>query len=151
MLSLARALHVVGVIWWVGGVAMVTATILPALRSAGLPDTERQRIFGAIRRRFVWQARAAVLLVGASGAYLLAYLGGIARLRTAAGGWWIDLMLVTWTVFALLLFVLEPLGLMHKTGIARKPRAFLLMHVLLLVLALVTVAAGAIFAHGGIY
>src|SRR5690606_23487914 len=105
MLSLARAVHVLGVLWWVGGVAMVTATILPALRSAGLSDAERQRIFRTIRGRFVWQARAAVLLVGASGAYLLAYLGGIARLRAATAGWWIDLMLFTWAVFALLLSV----------------------------------------------
>lgn len=150
MLSVARALHVLGVIWWVGGVAMVTATILPALKSAGLPDADRQHVFRTIRGRFVWQARAAVLLVGASGAYLLAYLGGIARLRVLAAGWWIDLMVLTWAVFALLLFVLEPVGLMARTGIARKPRAFLLMHVVLLVLALVTVCAGAIFAHGGI-
>ena len=151
MLSLARALHVLGVIWWVGGVAMVTATILPALRNAGLADAERRRIFGRIRARFVWQARAAVLIVGASGAYLLAYLGGIARLRSGPAGWWIDLMIVTWAVFALLLFVLEPLGLMKRTGIATKPLAFLLMHALLLVLALVTVASGVIWAHGGIY
>src|SRR5690606_15507317 len=134
-----------------GGVAMVTATILPALRSAGLSDAERQRIFRTIRGRFVWQARAAELLVGASGAYLLAYLGGIARLRAATAGWWIDLMLFTWAVFALLLFVLEPLGLMQKTGIARKPRAFLLMHAVLLVLALVTVGSGVMWAHGGFY
>lgn len=151
MLSVARAFHVLGVIWWVGGVAMVTATILPALRSAGLDDAERRRIFRTIRARFVWQARAAVLLVGATGAYLLAYLGGIPRLRALTGGWWIDLMLFTWAVFALLLFVLEPLGLMQRTGIAQKPRAFFLMHAALLVLALATVASGVMWAHGGIY
>lgn len=151
MMSLARAVHVLGVIWWVGGVAMVTASILPALRSTALPDAERRRIFRSIRGRFVWQARAAVLLVGASGAYLLAYLGGVARLRSGPAGWWVDLMIVTWAVFALLLFVLEPLGLMQRTGIARKPRTFLLMHVLLLTLALVTAASGVIWAHGGIY
>lgn len=151
MLSLARAVHVLGVIWWVGGVAMVTASILPALRNAGLSDDERLRIFRTIRARFVWQARAALLLVGVSGAYLLAYLGGIARLRLGPAGWWIDLMIVTWAVFTLILFVLEPVGLMRRTGIARKPRAFLLMHVVLLALALVTSAAGVIWAHGGIY
>lgn len=151
MMSLARAVHVLGVIWWVGGVAMVTASILPGLKSAGLSDAERLRIFRTIRSRFVWQARVAVLLVGASGGYLLAYLGGIARLRIGPAGWWIDLMLVTWAVFALLLFVLEPLGLMRRTGIARKPRAFFLMHVFLLALALVTAASGVIWAHGGIY
>lgn len=151
MLSFARALHVLGVIWWVGGVAMVTATILPALRNAGLSEAERQRIFRTIRTRFVWQARASILIVGVTGAYLLDYLGGIARLRIVAAGWWIDLMLFTWGLFALLLFVLEPLGLMQRTGIAHKPRAFFLMHVFLLVLALVTAGAGVMWAHGGIY
>ncbi|HEY8521068.1 MAG TPA: hypothetical protein VIN61_13375 [Gammaproteobacteria bacterium] len=151
MLSLARALHVLGVLWWVGGVAMVTASIVPALRQADLTDEERRRIFGKIRARFVWQARAAVLLVGATGAYLLTYLGGIARLRSLAVGWWIDLMILTWAVFALLLFVLEPLGIMQKTGIGRRPRAFLIMHAGLLALALAAVASGVIWAHGGIY
>lgn len=150
MLSLARAVHVLSVLWWVGGVAMVTATILPALRRADLSADERQHVFREIRRRFAWQARAAVLLAGASGAYLLMYLGGIARLRVAAG-WWVDLMLVTWGLFALLLFVLEPLGLMHRTGIMHRPRAFLLLHAFLLSLALATIAAGVIGAHGGIY
>lgn len=150
MLSLARALHVLGVLWWVGGVAMVTATLLPALRRTGLSEPERQQVFKTIRRRFAWQARIAVLLVGATGGYLLTYLGGLVRLRTEAG-WWIDLMLATWSVFALLLFVLEPLGVMHRTGIGRRPRAFLLMHVLLLTLALATVGAGVIGAHGGLY
>lgn len=151
MMSLARAVHVLGVIWWVGGVAMVTASILPALKNAGLADDERLRIFRTIRGRFVWQARAAVLLVGVSGAYLLAYLGGFTRLRMGLAGWWIDLMVLTWAVFALILFVLEPLGLMRRTGIARKPRAFFLMHVFLLTLALVTAGSGVIWAHGGIY
>lgn len=149
MINIARAAHVLGVLWWVGGVAMVTATILPALRRSGLSEPERLLAFKQIQRRFVWQARGAVLLVGASGAYLLVYLGGLARLRPSVG-WWIDLMLVTWAVFAMLLFVLEPLGLMHKTGLMRRPRAFLAVHVLLLSLALAAVAAGVIGAHGGL-
>src|SRR5690606_4192347 len=102
-------------------VVMVTATILPALKYAGLPEAERLRAFKEIRRRFALQARIAMLLVGASGVYMLLNLGGLARLALSIG-WWIDLMIVTWTIFALLLFVLEPLGVMHKTGLARRPR-----------------------------
>lgn len=150
MLSLARAVHVIGVLWWAGGVLTVTATILPALRHSGLPESERAAVFARIRRRFAWQARVATLLVGASGAYLITYLGGIARLRPSLG-WWIDLMIVTWSVFALLLFVLEPLGIMHRAGLARRPAAFLTMHVVLSALLLATVACGVIGSHGGIF
>lgn len=147
---LARVLHVLGILWWIGGVLMVTATILPALKRSGLPESERQQAFKQIRRRFAWQARAAVLLVGASGLYMLVYLGGLSRLALPSS-WWIDLMLVTWTIFALILFVLEPLGVMQKTGIMRRPRAFLLMHVFLTGISLVTVAASVLGAHGAFY
>lgn len=149
-ITLARVLHVLGVVWWVGGVVMVTATILPALGQAGLSEAERLNTFKQIRRRFAWQARFAVLFVGASGIYMLIYLGGGARLALPLG-WWIDLMIVTWTIFALILFVLEPLGLMHKTGLMSRPRAFLLMHVFLSGLSLVTVAVSILGAHGAFY
>ncbi len=147
---LARMLHVLGVVWWVGGVLMVTATILPALRRSGLSEAERQQAFKQIRRRFAWQARAAVLLVAASGSYMLVHLGGLSRLALRFG-WWIDLMIVTWTIFALILFVLEPLGIMQKTGLMRRPRAFLLMHVFLTGISLATVAASVLGAHGAFY
>ncbi|HEU4616980.1 MAG TPA: hypothetical protein VFV10_03025 [Gammaproteobacteria bacterium] len=149
MIAFARAVHVLAVLWWVGGVAMVTATILPALARSGLSQPERLRMFTRIRARFVWQARTAVLLAGASGGYLLAHLGGAARLAYPQT-WWISLMLATWGVFALLLFVIEPLRGEHKDGM-RRPRAFILLHAALLGLALATVAAGVVGAHGGFY
>lgn len=146
----ARMLHVLGVVWWLGGVVMVTATILPALRATGLPEAERLATFKEIRRRFAWQARFAVLLVGASGLYMLIYLGGATRLALPFG-WWIDLMIATWTIFALILFVLEPVGVMHKTGLMGRPRAFLLVHVFLSGISLVTLALSVLGAHGAFY
>lgn len=149
-ITVGRMLHVLGVVWWVGGVVMVTATILPALGATGLSEAERLNTFKEIRRRFAWQARAAVLLVGASGLYMLVYLGGAARLALPSG-WWIDLMIVTWTIFALILFVVEPLGVLHKTGLQSRPRAFLMMHVFLSFISLVTVAVSILGAHGALY
>src|SRR5690606_20224039 len=146
----ARRLHALGIVWWVGGVLMVTATILPALKHSGLPEAERLQAFKQIRRLFAWQARAAVLLVGASGVYMLVYLGGVSQLALQFG-WWMELMLVTWTIFALILFVLEPLGVMQRAGLMRRPRAFLLMHVILTGISLVTVAASILGAHGAFY
>ena len=148
MIELARAAHVLGVVWWIGGVAMVTATLWPVLVRGSLAEPERLRLFREIRGRFVWQVRVAVLVVGATGAYLVSRLGGLARLDWAAG-WWIDLMILTWGVFFMMLFVLEPLGVMQKTRLMQRPRAFLAMHVVLLCLGLAAIAAAVIGSHGG--
>lgn len=148
MIHLARAAHVLGVVWWIGGVAMVTATLLPLLVRRDLSEPERLAVFRQIRRRFAWQARGAVLLVGATGAYLLARLGGLARLDSPAG-WWIDLMILTWGLFFMMLFVLEPLGVLQKAGLMQKPRAFLGLHIALLGLGLAAIAAAVVGAHGG--
>ncbi|HEX5421804.1 MAG TPA: hypothetical protein VFY39_17575 [Gammaproteobacteria bacterium] len=148
MINIARAVHVLGVLWWIGGLAMITATVLPALMHSELSETDRQRMLGPLRRRFAWQVRAALLLVGGAGGYMLDRLGGFARLGLAQG-WWIDLMLLTWGLFVLMLFVIEPLGLLDKSPLAQRPRAFLALHVFLLVLTLATVACGVVEAHGG--
>lgn len=150
MIGLLRAAHVIGVLWWAGGVVMMTATILPALRRSGLRDSERAAVFRQIRRRFALQARVAMLLVGASGAYLLTHLGGFARLRPALG-WWIDLMLVSWALFAFLLFALEPLAIVQRSGMLRRPAAFLTLHAVLSALLLATAACGVIGSHGGFF
>ena len=55
-LTIARALHVVAVVHWIGGVSMVTLVILPG-SSISVPPAERLRIFEAIEARFGRQAR----------------------------------------------------------------------------------------------
>lgn len=148
MIELARAAHVLGVVWWIGGVVMVATNLLPLLLRPGPSDADRLRVFQEIRQRFAWQARGAVLLVGATGACLLARLGGLARLDWP-DGWWIDLMILTWAVFFLMLFVLEPLGVIRKIGLMHRPRAFLLLHIALASLGLAAVVAAVVGAHGG--
>ncbi len=59
---LARALHVLGVVVWIGGVAMVTSVALPALRAGELGPNWLDA-FEAIERRFVWQARRQIIVV----------------------------------------------------------------------------------------
>lgn len=140
------AIHVLGVVWWVGGVAMVTATLLPMFNR--LPAPERIQWIRQLEHRFANQARAAVVLVGITGFWMLALTGGFARLRFAYG-WWIDLMLLVWVLFTLMLFVAEPLGLPAKAGLIHRPRAFLILHAVLLALALLAIACGVIGARGG--
>src|SRR3546814_16676879 len=85
-LAFARALHVLAVVIWIGGVAMATTVALPAVRRGDL-GADRLRAFHAIEHRFVWQARAAVLLVGASGLYMVAKLDLGGRFRSL-DFWW---------------------------------------------------------------
>jgi uncharacterized membrane protein len=139
----ARALHVVGVVVWIGGVAMVALSVLPAARRGDLGPA-RFGAFEAIERRFAPQAQIAILLVGLTGLYMIHRLDAWDRFRDPAF-WWMHAMVCVWLVFALLLFVLEPLVLhrrLHSWG-ARDPEGALgalqIGHWILLILSLVTV------------
>src|SRR5690606_10846587 len=108
-LALARALHVLGVVVWIGGVSMATTVALPAVRRGAL-GADRLAAFQAFERRFVWQARAAVLVVGLSGAYMAERLDLWGRFADARF-WWMHAMVFVWSLFFLILFVGEPLVL----------------------------------------
>jgi hypothetical protein len=88
------------------------------------------------------------MLVGITGFWMLGLSGGLARLQFAHG-WWIDLMLLVWVLFSAMLFVAEPLRLPARLGLIHKPRAFLALHAVLLVLALAAIAGGVTGARGG--
>lgn len=147
-LILARMLHVLAVVIWIGGVAMVTVVLLPAVRRGEL-GTDRFAAFKAIERRFVWVARGAVLLVGVTGFDLVARLGVWSRFESARF-WWMHAMVVLWTVFALALFVIEPLGLHrhHGTDPDATLRNLQRVHIALLAFALLTLLGAVAGSHG---
>jgi len=68
--TVALAVHVVAIVLWIGGVAIVWTVLLPAVRrfksAAG-----RVAFFELVERRFAWQARGTTLLAGASGFYMV--------------------------------------------------------------------------------
>lgn len=140
------ALHVLGVVWWIGGVAMVTTVYLPMANR--LPDAERMSHVEEIERRFAWQARIAVAVVGITGFWMLARMGGLALIANA-DAWWLDLMIFVWSVFALMLFLVEPFGLLKKNRVAESRLGFWLLHAVLLFLALLAVVCGVLGARGG--
>lgn len=144
--NILLALHVLSVVWWIGGVAMVTAVLLPMF--GRLPDQQRIDRIKQLEHRFATQARIAVLVVGITGAWMLALSGGFARLSFAYG-WWLDLMALVWLLFALMLFVAEPLHLPARTGLIHSRTGFLLLHAVLLALGLAAVAGGVIGSRGG--
>ncbi len=146
----ARTLHVLAVVIWIGGVAMVTTVIFPAIRRGDL-GADRSAAFRAIQRRFVWQARAAVVLVGLTGFYMTAKLDLWARFRSAEF-WWMPAMAGLWFLFTFILFVAAPLRGRPGRGAASVPdRDFARMHRihrLLLALSLVTVFGAVAGSHG---
>ncbi|MFT3976622.1 MAG: hypothetical protein QM688_05845 [Sphingomonas bacterium] len=152
-LAFARALHVLGVVVWIGGVAMATTVAIPAARRGEL-GADRLAAFHAIERRFVWQARAAVILVGLTGFYMIAKLDLWDRFREPAVFWWMHAMVALWLVFALILFVGEPLVLDRRfpQWVARRPEAAFAwlhrVHVALLTLGLITVFGAVAGSHG---
>ena len=59
----ARILHVLGVVIWIGSVAFVTTVVLPTIQS--IPNAQRQlALFESIESRFAWQAQAVTLITG---------------------------------------------------------------------------------------
>ena len=148
----AIALHVLAVVHWIGGVALVTTVILPAARRMDTAE-ERLRIFELIESRFAPQARISVLVVGITGFYMLNHLGLWMAMLTPRG-WWLDSMVILWTIFALMLFVVEPLYLhfWFNRAVHTDPEAAFrrmeLLHWVLLILSLLTIGAAVAGTNG---
>ena len=151
-LSIARALHVVGVVLWIGGVGMVTTVLLPVVKRD--VASQRHALFEAIEGRVVRQERATTLLVGATGFYMTWEQGLWDRLLDSAF-WWMHAMVGVWLVFTLILFLIEPLWLhrwfAHAAALRpeRTFRTIVILHWLLLGTSLITVAGAVVGSHGG--
>lgn len=150
--TLTRAVHVLSVVHWFGGVAFVTSVVLPSVSRLVEPE-RRLEVFEAIERRFAGQVRLSVPLAGLSGAYMAERLGAWPRFIEPAG-WWLAAMAIVWLLFMAVLFVLEPLVLhdwFARRALADPVDAFGLasrLHWILLVAGTVTAAAGVMGAHG---
>jgi uncharacterized membrane protein len=151
-LALARALHVAAVVIWIGGLSMATTVVLSAVRRGDF-GVDRLQSFHAIERRFVWQARTAVIIVGLTGLYMVWQLDLWDRFHTASF-WWMHAMVGLWLVFALLLFIAEPFILhrhFRRWAEAEPERAFAWLHGVhwvLLVLSVITILGAVAGSHG---
>lgn len=142
-LVIARIIHVLSVVLWIGGVAFVTTVLIPAVRR--LPsERDRVELFETLEGRFSLQARFTTLLAGGSGFYLLYAMDAWGRYLDPAF-WWVHLMTFVWAVFSLVLFVLEPLFLNRffveqaKRDSERAFRFLQIMHWVLLTLSLIAI------------
>ena len=150
--TIARSLHVIAVVLWIGGVAFVTTVLLPAVRGFTTPE-ERVRFFEIVERRFSGQARFTTALAGLTGLYMVVRLDLWDRFLSVAY-WWMHAMVAVWLLFTLMLFVAEPLFL-HRWLLARaraQPestfRLIERLHRVLLTLSLVTLLGAALGSHG---
>jgi uncharacterized membrane protein len=153
--ALARVLHVLGVVLWIGGVAMVTMVLLPATRRLKAAE-EQVAFFEQIESRFATQSRITTLVTGLSGFYMVYVLHAWHRFQELRY-WWMIAMVVVWLIFTLLLFVLEPVVL-HRRLVERARRdpagTFALiqwLHWFLLVISLITIAGAVAGSHGWLW
>lgn len=149
---LARTLHVLGVVLWIGGVAFVTTVLIPSLKRI-TDANNRLELFEKLEGKFAFQAKMVTLITGFSGLYMLEVMNAWERYRHLQF-WWMHLMTLIWLIFIVVLFVLEPLFLhrwFHEKATTNSDRAFSLlhiMHIVLLTLSLLAVFGAVAGSHG---
>lgn len=153
--ALARVLHVLAVVLWIGGVAFVTTVLLPAVARMKEPG-ERVAFFEQVESRFAMQARVTTLLAGVTGLYLIHRMG-VWQWFLEPSRWYLHAMLAVWGVFSVMLFVAEPLFL-HRWFLQRAERdpegtfrTIQRMHVVLLAISLLATAGAVAGAHGWLW
>ncbi|UCE94636.1 MAG: hypothetical protein JSV73_05020 [Flavobacteriaceae bacterium] len=149
---IARVIHVIAVILWIGGVAMVTTVIIPSVKRM-TSKKDQIKTFEQIEGRFSLQAKITTLITGLSGFYMIYVLDAWDRYLQIKF-WYIHAMTLVWVLFTIVLYILEPL-LLHKVfkNYAEKnpERTFTIMHRahwFLLLLSLITTAGVVAGSHG---
>jgi len=152
--ELARALHVLFVAHWIGGVSFVTLIALPLALAA--PDPRKGwALFESIENRFSAQVRWTIPLAGATGFWMTYRLDAWPRFQVAYF-WWMDAMVLVWTLFMIVVFGIEPLAhRLLEAEAARDPEGLLVklhrVHLVLLVAAAVTIAGAVAGTRGGFF
>jgi uncharacterized membrane protein len=149
---LARVVHVLSIVLWIGGVAFVTTVLIPAIRKLS-SDDQRIEVFEQLESRFALQARVTTLLAGASGLYMIHVMGAWSRYLDPTY-WWMHLMTFIWLAFTVVLIALEP-QLLNRWFIASakqdSDRAFRFlqrMHWVLLTLSIVAIVGAVAGSRG---
>ena len=153
LVSVLTAVHVIGVVVWIGGVAFVTMIVFPMIRR--MEDSfEKVLFFQGMEHRFARIAKSSVAVVGLTGVWLL-YITGEWRTLFSMVGIGPTLMIIVWSFY---LFVLLFEGRIFKMifgGRAQRntEKVFSLLsrfHWVVLGLSLLTVGVGVWAGHGGV-
>jgi uncharacterized membrane protein len=151
---LARALHVLFVAHWIGGVSFVTLVALPLARAAS--DARKGwALFESIESRFSAQVRWTIPLAGATGLWMT-WRGDLWLRFADPTFWWMDAMALVWALFMVAVFVIEPFA--HRrleAEAARDPegvmRRLFRVHLVLLAAAGLTIIGAVAGSRGGLF
>lgn len=148
--TLARVIHIVAVLMWIGGVAFVTTVVMPSIRRSR-PTSDPLSAFHALENGFAWQARIWVVLAGVSG-FWMTWRADLWSRFTDPQFWWMWAMLLIWAIFAAMLFVAEPLFLHKRMAASPQPeKDFQIMewmHRILLVASILATVGAVGGSHG---
>ncbi|AKM09411.1 membrane protein [Croceicoccus naphthovorans] len=147
---IARAIHILSVLFWIGGVAFVTLVVMPSIRGSTAPD-DRLAAFHRIEGRFAPQARVWVVLAGVSGFWMIHRAQMWDRFAYPQF-WWMHAMAALWAIFFAMLFLVEPVFLHRRMQNSPDPgrdfRRMARLHRILLLIAVVTVLGATAGSHG---
>ena len=101
---IARIVHILAVVLWIGGVGFVTTVLIPSLRKTQTAES-RLSLFETLEGKFSFQAKVTTLLTGVSGIYMLEVMDAWSRYLSISF-WWLHLMTFVWIIFSLVLFIL---------------------------------------------
>ncbi|MCM4158280.1 hypothetical protein FHG64_11915 [Antarcticibacterium flavum] len=150
--TIARVIHVVAVVLWIGGVAMVTTVILPAVKRM-MSREDMLNTFETIEGRFALQAKITTVLTGLSGFYMIDYMNGWERFLYIQF-WWLHAMVLVWFLFTIILFILEPFvlhKLFQKYALTHPEKTYKYIHTahwILLILSIITIIGAVAGSHG---
>ncbi len=153
LVPLLIAIHVLGVIIWIGGVSFVTIIVFPMItRMEG--SMEKVMFFQGVEHRFAKIAKACVVLVGITGGWLL-FLTGEWRILFTGVGIGPTLMLIVWTFYTFVLLLEGKLFKIIFKGKAQQDSAKIfkrltVFHWVVLGVSLVAVFIGVWAGHGGL-
>ena len=153
-IELARALHVLFVVHWIGGVTFVTLVALPVAR-ASADAAKGWALFEAIEQRFSAQVKWSIPLAGLSGLWMAWRLDLWAEFADPTF-WWLDAMVLVWALFMVLVFIVEPIAYARlKAQAALDPAAVLRRlsraHLVLLAAAIITILGAVAGSSGGLF
>jgi len=149
---IAKVIHILAVVVWIGGVGFVTTVLIPSLRKTQTP-ANRLNLFELLEGKFSFQAKITTLLAGASGIYMLEVMNAWTKYLSLSF-WWLHLMTFVWLAFSIVLFILEPLFLhqwFKNKAIENDEQAFKVvqwMHIVLFSLSLLAIAGAMAGSHG---
>jgi len=153
LVSILTAVHVLGVVVWIGGVAFVTMIVFPMITRME-NSLEKVLFFQGMEHRFARIAKSSVVVVGLTGGWLL-YLTGEWHILFSIAGMGPTLMLIVWTFYLFVLLFEGKIFKMIFGGKAQQDtdKVFSLLsrfHWVVLGLSLLTVGVGVWTGHGGV-